>query len=212
MTQLAMQTEMDDYTVEYMKKAMFENGTAQLTASDTFSDIDLDWGADSNLKKRRPHEKNEGWFWDGEGSAEGITWGGCLESIDAMLQHDIQIPSLEQFKEIILFTETSEEIPAGADVSKFYRALGERGILERVQGILVGRPKAWSLDDQRTPGERQRYREEQREAITAAVREYNKTIPIVQNMDFGHTNPQIPIPYGKMCRIDGSKKVISCDF
>ena len=40
------------------------------------------------------------------------------------------------------------------------------------------------------------------EKITKAVREYNKNIPIIQNMDFGHTDPQICLPYGKLIKIN----------
>ena len=44
------------------------------------------------------------------------------------------------------------------------------------------------------------------------VRMYNKTAPIVQNMDFGHTEPQIPLPYGGMVRIDSLLKKVFAEF
>ena len=156
----------------------------------------VSWDDPSNLEKDRTYEPNNGWHWDGEQSSEGISWGGCIESIDELLRHNIQIPSLEDFENVILFTESSEEIPSADYVFRVYRALGERGILERVKGILVGRPKAWEFDNQKTIEQKKEYKEKQREAILRAVRQYNKTIPVVQNLDFGHTNPQIVLPYG----------------
>lgn len=212
MTQLAMQGEMDDYTVQYLKNAFFETGELELRASDTFNDIGLDWGDESNLVKSRVHEKNEGWYWDGNTNAQGVIWGGCLESIDKMFRHEIKVPSLDDFESIVLITETSEEIPSSDDVSKIYTELGERGILERVQAVLVGRPKAWEFNNQQDSQARIEYRRKQREVILNIVRMYNKTIPIIQNIDFGHTDPQIPIPYGMPCRIDGASKKIFVEF
>jgi len=45
-----------------------------------------------------------------------------------------------------------------------------------------------------------------RKVILETVRRYNKDIPVVQNMDFGHTEPQIPMPYGNNIRFDSKEK------
>jgi len=211
-TQFAMQGEMDEYTIRYLKYALFEGGEKELTASIEFNDIGLDWNDPETLGQRRIYETNDGWFWDGEKSAKGITWGGCLESIDDMLRHDIQLPTLEQFENVILITETSEEIPAPDYVFRVYRALGERGILERIKGVLVGRPKAWEFDKPFDSEARKIYRQEQRDIVLKAVRQYNKSIPVVQNLDFGHTDPQIPMPYGMNVRIDTDNKKVFATF
>ncbi len=129
-----------------------------------------------------------------------------------MLRHGSRIPGLDEFKDVILFTETCEEISPASYVFRVYRALGERGILERVKAILVGRPKSWEFDKQKNPDERKEYRKEQRETIVRIVRMYNKTVPIIQNMDFGHTEPQIPLPYGGIVRIDSSSKKVFAEF
>lgn len=211
-TQFAMQKRMDEYTVNYLKKALFEEGEFEITASDTYNDIGLGWDDESNLEKERIYEKNDGWFWDGDQNAEGITWGGCIESIDELLRHGAQIPALEDFKDIILIGETSEEMPEADNVFRVFRALGERGILGRVKGLLVGRPQAWYFNKQYTTEQKTEYRKTQREAIERVFRQYNKTAPIVQNLDFGHTNPQIPFPYGKKARIDSANKKIFAEF
>jgi muramoyltetrapeptide carboxypeptidase LdcA involved in peptidoglycan recycling len=210
-TQFALKN-MDAFTVKYLNHALFESGECELEASPIYSDIGLSWDDPSNLEKDRVYEPNDGWYWDGEQSAEGILWGGCVESIDELLRHGIQIPSIEDFKDVILFTESSEEIPLADYVFRAYRALGERGILERVRGVLVGRPKAWEFDNQKTTEQKKEYKEKQREAILRAVRQYNKTIPVIQNLDFGHTNPQIALPYGGRVRIDSEEKRIFANF
>lgn len=212
MTQLAMQGQMDEYTIQYLKNAFFGAGEVQIHASETFNEIGLDWKDEYNLLKRREYEKNDGWHWNGHTNVVGITWGGCLESIDKMLRHDTRIPTLDDFQKIILMTETAEEIPSSEYVAKVYESLGKLGILERIQAVLVGRPKAWEFNNRQEHDKRNKYREKQREVILKTVRIYNKEAPIVQNMDFGHTDPQIPFPYGMPVRVDCSSREIFVEF
>lgn len=211
-TEFAMQKRMDPYTIEYLKHALFDKGEFELKPSDVYNDMGLDWNDPANLDKERVYEKNDGWFWDGTQNAEGITWGGCVESIDELLRHGVQIPSLQDFENVVLFTESSEEIPSADYVYRVYRALGERGILQRAKGVLTGRPKAWEFGKERNTEEKSVYRKLQREAITKAVRQYNPSIPIVHNIDIGHTAPQIPLPNGRRIRIDAKDKKIFIDF
>lgn len=211
-TQFAMQKQMDEYTVDYLKRAMFEEGESELQTSDIYNDEGLNWNDPNTLDQERVYEKNDGWVWDGFENGEGVTWGGCLESIDEMLRHGVQIPSLEDFNNIVLITETSEEIPSASYVSRVYRALGERGILARIKGVMVGRPKAWEFDKQNSKEQKQEYREQQRRAILDVVRKYNPSIPVIQNMDFGHTDPQIPLPYGSPAKLDSMSKRIKISF
>ena len=210
--QFAEQVKINDYTLKYLNTALFEKGEKEIEASNEYSDIGLDWSEPENLTKQREYEENSGWIWDGNQSAEGITWGGCVESLDEILRHGIEIPSLEDFKNIVLMTETSEEIPSANYVQRVYRAFGERGILERIGAILVGRPKAWEFNNQKTKEQRTQYKNEQVKTIVEVVRIYNKTMPIIQNLDFGHTEPQIPFPYGSQIKIDGTNKKISVAF
>ncbi len=45
-------------------------------------------------------------------------------------------------------------------------------------------------------------------AVKNALRDYKSNIPVVFNMNFGHTDPQIIIPNGGMVSIDGHAKTI----
>lgn len=216
-TQFAMQNKTEDFTVEYIKHAMFDEGFFELKQSDVFNDVSLEWGDIENINKSRVYEKNEGWKWNiGENNeqeiVEGISWGGCLESVDELLRHSIQIPTLEQFKDIVLMLETCEEVNEAHYVMRVFRALGERGMLKNVKALLVGRPQAWDFSKQLNVDEKIKYRQEQLETIVKVVRKYNKDIPIIQNMDFGHTNPQIPMPYGSNIKIDQVNKKIFAEF
>jgi muramoyltetrapeptide carboxypeptidase LdcA involved in peptidoglycan recycling len=211
-TQYAMQGGMDAYTVGYLTHALFDEGEYELVPSDVYNDQGLTWDDAENLNKKREYWPNEGWCWSNAGDGEGLLWGGCIESVDEMLRHGVQIPTLEQFKNIILMLESSEEIPTHEYVRRVMRALGERGILAQVRGVLVGRPKAWEFDKPHTFEEKIAYRSAQRETIEKVLREYNPHIPLVQNLDFGHTDPQIPMPYGGMVRISGVEEKIFSRF
>lgn len=211
MTQFAMQKEMDKYTIDYIRHALFDSGEYEIVPSLEYNEIGLDWNDQSLLTNRRVYEPNIGWVWDTPFDGEGILWGGCLESVDDMLRNNVPIPNLDEFKNIVLLLETSEEVPPHGYVQRVIRSLGEREILQKIQGVLAGRPKAWEFNKSFTKEERTAYVKSQREVILESVRLYNKNIPIVQNMNFGHTDPQIPMPYGGKVRIDSkNKKVFVC--
>ena len=211
-TEFAMQSQMDEFTVKYLKYAFFEEGEFELEASTEFNDIGLSWNDESLLNQRRRYQPNDGWSWDGSKNAESITWGGCVESIDEMLRHAVSIPNLEQFNDVILFMETSEEIPPAEYVMRVFRALGEREILQNIRGLIMGRPKAWEFDKPQSDEEKIEYKKKQRETVLEMVRQYNKDIPVVQNVDFGHTAPQICLPAGSKMRIDSVNKKIFARF
>ncbi|MDA1317497.1 MAG: LD-carboxypeptidase [bacterium] len=210
--EFAEQGSINEYTLKYLKKALFDEGEFEITANTEYCDIGLDWGDPKSLTQHRQYEPNLGWIWEGNNNVEGITWGGCLESIDELLRHNISIPTLKEFENIVLLTETSEEIPTADYVYRVYRALGERGILQKLKAILVGRPKAWEFDKQNSTEQKENYREQQRKTILEVVRQYNPELIVVQNLDFGHSAPQIPVPYGSKARIDSSSHKIYLSF
>jgi len=211
-TEFAMQNEMDEYTVKYLKYALFSEGIYDLDASQIFNDIGLSWNDTTLLDHKRRYQKNDGWYWDGTVNTSGITWGGCVESIDELLRHGSTIPSENDFENIILFLETSEEIPSHDYVHRVLRALGERGILARIKGMLVGRPKAWEFDKPNTDEQKDEYKSGQRKMFLETVRKYNQQVPIIQNIDIGHSSPQICLPVGKKMIIDSINKSIKVEF
>lgn len=211
MGQLAMQGGMHGYTEQYLRTALFENGEFEIVPSDRFTDHDHPWDDLTKLDEPRPLESNEGWYWDGAGQVMGRLWGGCYEILDWHLRIGRWIPEPEGLTDTILCVETSEELPAAVSVSRFFIALGERGWLDRFAAVLVGRPKAQSLEQPRSPADRAAFRADQREAIVRAVRQYSQ-IPLVMNMDFGHTDPHFPVPLGSMARIDSDAQKIWMDF
>jgi muramoyltetrapeptide carboxypeptidase LdcA involved in peptidoglycan recycling len=191
---------------------LFDSGEYEIKSSEEYNEIGLNWKDETLLTTKRTYEKNMGWVWDAPKDGEGILWGGCLESIDDMLRNNVPIPSLKEFGNIVLMLETSEEMPSHGYVRRVIRALGERGVLSNIQGVLVGRPKAWEFDKPYSKEERNVYVRNQQQAILETVRIYNKNIPVVQNMNFGHTDPQVPMPYGGVVKIDSKNKRIFVNY
>lgn len=207
MTQLAMQKAMHEETVEFMRHALFDRGEYEISATKGFNDINLEWGKRSNLTKSRTMETNEGWFWDGATSASGLLWGGCVESLIEQFSAGVYLPSAKDLTGTALYIETAEDIPEHWITEYLMTGLGERGWLNKFQAVLVGRPKAWERNKQNPPQWRKHYRQKQRETVLRIVREYSD-IPVVQNLDFGHTDPQVVLPSGGSVRLDSTTKKI----
>ena len=124
------------------------------------------------------------------------------------LQASRYLPDSEELDGAVLALETSEELPSTADVGYTLRAMGERGLLERFDGVLVGRPRAFSPDTDREV-EFETYREAIRDTVVEQLREYDSDAVAVFNVDFGHTDPRIPLPIGGEVRIDPDRESIA---
>jgi len=212
MTQFAMQGSMHGLTKESIEKALFSEGEYELVPAKDYNDIGLNWSDESSLTKVREMEPNDGFIWDGGNNAEGVLWGGCVESLIVQVATGKYLPSDEDIDGAVLYLETAEDIPDHWIIEYLLTGFGERGWLDKFQAVLVGRPKAWEFDQQNSTEEKANYRKEQRETAIKTVRSYNTDIPIIQNMDFGHTDPQVSLPSGGRVRIFGDTKQVFVDY
>lgn len=208
MTQYAFEQGMQEYTLEYLRHAFFDTGEYELKRSEEYNDITNDWADKNSLDTPRPLEKNEEWHWDGDTDAEGLLWGGCLESMVVQSATQIYMPENDNLDGTILFIESADGNTKPWIAEYVLTGFGERGWFDKFQAVLVGRPKAWELDLKIDAEEKAKYRKEQRDMILKVVREYNKNIPVIQNLDFGHTDPQAVLPKGGKVRIDNANKKI----
>ena len=100
-------------------------------------------------------------------------------------------PSDDVWEDTILFFETSEDKPLPTYVEYWLRNYGSQGILNKAKGIIWGKP----YDNQ--------YYEEYKKSIKKILLELNLTdIPVLYNMNFGHTAPMTVLPYGVLAEID----------
>lgn len=201
-------------TAASLKSALFSSDWFLLEATDTFTDEEqCDWTRPETLMSVPSLERADPWAWYGPASrVEGPAWGGCLEIIDYQLRAGRYLTSLETYRGAVLFLETSEDMPSAAYVYEVLMGMGERGLLELFAAVLVGRPKAWSPESPNDPARKRRYAAEQRAAILKAIAEYNPGVPIVFNLDIGHTDPQIVVPHGGTVRVDGVTRQIAVRY
>ncbi|MFP8955273.1 S66 peptidase family protein [Natrialbaceae archaeon A-CW3] len=209
MVELAMDGSLFEHTVEYTERAFFEESIGQLEPATRFTDQPGNWDDPAALEEPRETEPSPGWHWSGGStSVSGRVWGGCLEIIDQQFLADRYLPEPAALDGTVLALETSEEIPDPEWVAGVLRALGERGLLERFSGVLVGRPPARSHREDRPSEWREQYRRRQREAISDAFEVYNPGAPVVQGLEFGHAYPTVPIPIGGQVTIDPETETI----
>lgn len=213
MTQLAMPEGMFDVTVASLERALFSPGEVELGASPVYTDASvdpsgtvLDWADPSSSDRPRLVEPAEPPVWDHPADAVGLLWGGCVESLVAQATTGIGLPA--DVDGAVLMIESAESLPEPWLLDALLTGYGERGWFDRFTAVLVGRPTAWAFDRPNDGPTKAAYRQAQREAVVAAVRRYHPTIPVVQGLDFGHTDPQVVMPLGRQVRLDGAARRI----
>lgn len=196
--------------VENTKKTLFDNSPiGELPQSDEFIVEKIYWDDKNDVLRKRTH--TDGWhFIQGTQKVRGRLIGGCMELLSMMNGTSI-FPSVDEFEDTILFVETSEEMPTPDQFSYFLRNLGAMGILEKINGILFGRPGGeFTADEQQAKEEWLANYQKFDEKLLKVCKEYGRSdMPIVTNMDFGHTVPQIILPYGVLTEIDPINKRVS---
>lgn len=93
-----------------------------------------------------------------------------------------------------MFFETSEGPPSPERVDSILMDYENMGVLQRLKGLIVGRPMRYTEEE----------KQQLREVVLERTRGY--TFPIVTDMDFGHTAPQFTVPIGCRARIDAENQ------
>lgn len=144
---------------------------------------------------------------NGNSYFKGQILGGCIDSIYSMLvneRNDNQyqviekygiFPKDEEWKNKILLLETSEEKPEPFKFRKMIRKLKELNIFNLINGLLVGKPQD------------EAYYNDYKEIIKEEID--NPNLPIVYNINIGHSSPRCIIPFGIDCEVDTKKQEIN---
>lgn len=179
------------YTEEYFIKAVTTGKPVGVVQpSPDWTEEFLDWDLKKDLERPRRMELSPGWNWLKPGRAEGRLIGGCIES----LQHLRGTEFWPDWQDAILFFETSEEKPSPEKVDGILMDYQNMGVMDQIKGMLVGRPIAYSDEEKQSL----------RERILERTQGYS--FPIITDMDFGHTSPQMTLPIGCQARIDSTQK------
>ncbi|WP_436906550.1 S66 peptidase family protein [Halosimplex marinum] len=213
LNQVATPGHFPEYTERYLRRALFDESPGELEPAEEWTDDVVEWGSEEFPETEPEYEDSDGWRWDvpDERAGDAVTgrlWGGCLTVLQWLLAADRGVPEPAALDGAVLALETSEELPSADEVRRILTCFGERGLLERFDAVLVGRPQTRSREDDRTDDEREQYRADQRATVREWVREYNPAAPLVFDLDFGHTNPTVPMPMGGRVAIDTAERAV----
>jgi muramoyltetrapeptide carboxypeptidase len=182
------------YTVSYLRRVLERSGPlGRIDPATEWTEEYTDWETTEGQIRRRTWSRSPGWTWLKDGAAEGPLIGGCLES----MQHLRGTPYWPSMRDAILFFETSEEMPAPEWVDGVLQDYENMGVLGELSGLLVGRPYGYSHE----------HKEMLRRIILERTDGY--AFPIVTDMDFGHTSPQMTLPIGCRAFIDAGNRQFS---
>jgi len=179
-----------DYTLEYFRKCLMEDNPFKIVASSKWSDDE--WYINQDDRKLID---NKGYFVIQEGNTKGTAIGGNLCTFN-LLQGTEYFPKVE---DAILFIEddyTSEPHTFDRDL----QSLIYQPEFKNVRGIVVGR---FQTKSNMTNNLLTQIIETKKEL---------KNLPIVANVDFGHTDPKITIPIGGTVKLQASSINVFIEF
>jgi muramoyltetrapeptide carboxypeptidase LdcA involved in peptidoglycan recycling len=163
-----------DYTLEHFRKMLFSSGLVAVTPSEFWTDDE--WFLD---QEKRNVFKNEGWLPIYNGNAEGRIIGGNLGTLSSLFG-TCYMPDL---KNSILFLE-DDECEKFNEFDRMLQSLVHQKDFSGVRAVVLGRFQVES------------------EMNTEYIKELFcnrpefENIPVIANVDFGHTNPMITYPIG----------------
>ena len=176
-----------EYTLDHLKQMLFSDDEVEIKPSVEWSDDP--WYID---QEKREFIKNEGYWNIHNGSAEGTIVGGNLCTYNLLLGTEYQ-PKFTA--DTILMTEDdAESTPAVFD--RNLQALCHQPDFKNVKGLVIGRFQKGSKMD--------------REMLEFIInnKEELKNIPVIANVDYGHSTPIITIPLGGYAKMQNSRLFI----
>lgn len=194
LTDFAENIAMDEYTVDSIKRTWFSaEPIGEVNTSTHIRKTGLSWDSE-NKNTERPLVNNPGYeSIGGTGNGRGHLIGGCLEVFNN-LRGTQYFPEISDFKDAILFFETSECYLDPEILEDYLRAMSVIGLFEHINGIVIGRPQDG------------RYYTEYKEAWQRILNEAGRNdLPVLYNASFGHNEPKCIIPYGLEAEIDTGK-------
>lgn len=198
LTDFAENVEMHEYTVEALKKALFTaSAIGEVKPTTEWTSERLEWIIENKDKKRKMNTNKGYELLQGSGIAQGRLIGGCIEVLEFAKGTSLW-PAKEYWKDSILFFETSEELPTPGNIEYWLRNYGTQGILQQAKGIIFGKPQ------------NEKYYEEYKESIRVIMKELSlENLPVLYNLNFGHTEPKFVLPYGAMAEINCENRTFS---
>ncbi len=165
------------YNLEYFKKCLLQTHEFKIEPSDSFTDDS--WYKD---QENRNIVKNSGYIILNKGEGSGRIFGGNLCTFN-LLQGTEFMPDIS---DSILFLEDDDLLKEYTDIEfdRNLQSLIHLPNFHKVKALVIGRFQRESCMNE----------EKLKDIIYSKIE--LKNIPIIANVDFGHTNPMITFPIG----------------
>ena len=187
-SELAEYPEVLPLTDRFLRAAWFGEEPLRFEESLQWTDEFLDWREQLDLTRARTLRLGEGWRTVHGGVAEGPLVGGCLETI---CWHLKGTPYWQELAGTVLLLESSEETPPPAYVDSYLTDLAQLGVFEAIAGLVYARPYG--------------YGDEARESLWSVLHAHSRC-PTLMNVECGHTDPMLTLPFGQTVRLDADAR------
>lgn len=205
-------TRVDQLHVDSLRAALFGSEDLVLETGEDSEDFGFDWSDAAALTADPPREPALPLeFVGGEVPVTGPTWGGCMEVLDQLALAG-RLPDAHELDGAILIFETSEILPPADFVGRWIRAMGERGYLDAAAGLMFARPVVADRDAPVPAAVLAARREAYTEYVLSNIAPYRTDLPVCLNLPFGHTKPQVVIPYGGLVTLDPASGTVTAHF
>ena len=171
----------NEYTLEYLQQILF-NRSANIIPSKEWSD-DL-WFIDQN---KREFIKNDGWWIINNGTAHGELAGGNLSTY-VLLQGTPYRPKFSK-DTILMIEECNHSLADDKEFLRQLQSIAQQADFANVKALLIGRFQKNSNISR-----------DKLEFILQNIPQL-KGLPIIANIDFGHTTPIATLPIGGNCEV-----------
>jgi len=173
-----------DYLLEYFRRCLFADQPAEFVVQQSEIFYDLPWNYDE--ASPRQALENDGPRVVQSGSAGGVMIGGNLCSLN-LLNGTEYFPKIEGNIILCIEDDSYDSIPETFE--RHVQALMQQPFFRQVKAILVGR---FQGESRATDG-----------MISDIIisKNIDPKIPVVVNLDFGHTDPKFTYPVGGKCKV-----------
>jgi muramoyltetrapeptide carboxypeptidase LdcA involved in peptidoglycan recycling len=182
-----------DYSDRWLRAAWFGGESLDFVPAEQWTEEFLDFDTQQDLERPRKLQDNEGWVTLREGVARGPLIGGCLETICWHLKGSSEWLDLSG---CILFVETSEEAPGPEAVDAYLTDLERLGVFGDIAGLVIGRPAYYKPADVSVLWD------------VFVRRTEASGVPVLANLDLGHTDPLLTIPMGAEANLDAGNRTL----
>ena len=142
----------DDVHARSLRAALLTGGSLEITEPGESEDIGKDWKDPAALTSYGDREPTEPWTWAGPARiVTGRTWGGCIDVVQWILTAGRFPADPAVLDGGVLLLESSEELIPAREFGWILRSLGERGLLEAVDAVVVARPPTSTSRSVRRP-------------------------------------------------------------